>query len=176
MARKASRSTKLTYPWQRAPQWATWAAIDKNGTAHWHEHKPSIRRVLRLLRQSPYWYAGHGFLATISHWTTYDCGTTTMRWQSSLQARPLTKTKPTVDRPKPGQVSHALLMDSDEYRDLYLKYIGTLNVLATVSLQPNVDQREEVDVCMKDARTFLAKRLKFTHKRGRWSIDVRAVP
>lgn len=43
----------MTIDWTRAPSWARYAAMDDDGTWHWHENEPKPRHDM-------WWEAGTG--------------------------------------------------------------------------------------------------------------------
>jgi hypothetical protein len=61
------------------------------------------------------------------------------------------------------------------YRELYLKYLGTLRVLgdSAAHVKDHWAQRESIDACMEDAATFLKGRVRI--RRVMQSYDVTAV-
>lgn len=49
--------------WSKAPEWANYVAMDKNGDWYWHEKKPSIN--------GNWWgYSGNQELAFSLHWNS----------------------------------------------------------------------------------------------------------
>jgi hypothetical protein len=53
-----------------------------------------------------------------------------------------------------------LLMANPAYRDLYMKYLGTLQVLGSIVVKDNGDLRERIEACREDAAEFLKPRVK----------------
>jgi len=77
------------YPWDSAPDWANYAATNKNGTKHWYCVKPNVREPF------DYWIEG-GRHEQIPH-------DEVVNFRESLQRRP-TKTegvKDVIEKPKP---------------------------------------------------------------------------
>ena len=64
------------YPWDRAPDWAQWAATDMSGISYWHDHKPDISWG------RPAW-GPTNLCKSID-----DCDTHGLHWTNSLEARP----------------------------------------------------------------------------------------
>lgn len=65
---------QINYPWDWAPDWAQWAAVDENGAAYWFEKEPKIVGTT--------WTELSGFMYKIG-----DCNQP-IDWTKSLQKRP----------------------------------------------------------------------------------------
>lgn len=61
------------------------------------------------------------------------------------------------------------------YRDLYMKYLGTLRVLGEVAVYANRERapevREQIEACMADAAEFLAGRVRVIERLDRIDIE-----
>jgi hypothetical protein len=64
------------YPWDQAPEWAKYAATDKNGAAFWFENKPTM---ISFLGPSVCTHVANGGLCKAIHFTS---------WEDSLEERP----------------------------------------------------------------------------------------
>lgn len=56
--------------WDNAPEWASYVAMDKDGTWHWYEHQPTILHQI--------WVDLGGRCVEVE----------TTRWKDTLQQRP----------------------------------------------------------------------------------------
>lgn len=63
------------------------------------------------------------------------------------------------------KVSDTKIMLDRDYRELYMRYLGTLRVLGELASRcdkSEVCMTEEVEACMDDAKEFLAPHVKIT--------------
>ncbi len=76
---------------------------------------------------------------------------------------------------KPEKVDEQSLKDSVPYCELYMKYVGTIGVLARTTCAVPIQGPvvEEIDRCMHDAKAFLKGRVDILGNKGRWQLDVR---
>jgi hypothetical protein len=67
---------QINYPWEDAPDWAEYAAIDQNGRAFWYEGKPKLMYTI--------WAVSFGDVKLISFGNLKK----NKNWKLSLQKRP----------------------------------------------------------------------------------------
>lgn len=70
------KDEQINYPWEDAPDWAKYTAIDRNGDSYWYERKPFLRFAD--------WSAIAGYHCKISNYAPPE----KFNWKESLQKRP----------------------------------------------------------------------------------------
>ena len=63
------------YDWSNAPDWANWAAMDRNGKAYWFDKKP-------LATGFGYWLSNKGIYRFFAYKLPSE------NWENSLEQRP----------------------------------------------------------------------------------------
>ena len=72
MEKEQKQQKQSRYPWERAPEWAKYAATDLSGARYWFECKPVCK--------THYWYGKTAMCLIIE-----DSGSD---WKQSLETRP----------------------------------------------------------------------------------------
>lgn len=81
MEKEQKQQKQSRYPWERAPEWAKYAATDLSGACYWFECEPVCKtRYWYPVCKTRYWYGETGMCAKIE-----DSGTD---WKQSLETRP----------------------------------------------------------------------------------------
>lgn len=70
------------YPWNEAPEWANYAAIDENGMAFWYEKEPTLING----DFEKFWCKYSNSLALIIY--PFNSYFNEKNWKSSLERRP----------------------------------------------------------------------------------------
>lgn len=76
------KDEQINYPWEDAPDWADYAAIDQNGRAFWYEGRVFILIDIFEPEERLVWESGK--YARIVDWTPPE----DVDWKESLQKRP----------------------------------------------------------------------------------------
>lgn len=67
------------YDWSDAPDWAQWAATDKNGRAFWYKYRPDVS-----VQEEPWIYTSMYKIIEENHHAVLRC----VDWKDSLEQRP----------------------------------------------------------------------------------------